>query len=192
MVKILGVSGSPRRYGNTETILDAALMGAALKGVITEKVIVSELCIKPCLSCDKCLNTAVCVIKDDMRAVYRKFKEADGVIMASPVYFGSLTAQLKTAIDRFEPQWIARYCLKKRAGEKKRRAGIFLCVSCRNEIKFFRNAGSIVRSLFATLGIKYLGGIFCGGVTRPGDITKKRSVLKRAFAMGAKLAGSLR
>ncbi|MFA6321751.1 MAG: flavodoxin family protein [Candidatus Omnitrophota bacterium] len=192
MVKIIGISGSPRRSGNTEILLDAALEGAAFLGAVTEKVIVNELSLGPCLGCYRCVKNGTCVIKDDIHAIYKKLDDADGIIIASPIYFGSLTAQLKTMVDRFQPQWVRTHSSKKPLAKKKLRRGIFLCVSGDDKIKFFRNARSIVRYLFATLNIKYLGGLFAGGISEAGDINKRPRALKKAFNMGSELAAGLK
>lgn len=191
MIKILGICGSPRRHGNTETLLDAALNGAKLEGAITEKIIVSELRINPCHACYRCAKTGICIVKDDMHAIYKKLAGADGVIIASPVYFGSITAQLKIMVDRFQAKWVKMRSSKKPIAGKRNQQGVFLCVAGEGKIKFFRNARSIIRYLFATLGIKYSGGIFASSVSGVGDINKKPMALKKAFVMGAKLARSV-
>ena len=108
MTKVLGISASPRRGGNAEVLLDAALSGAAGAGAIVEKIILNELCLKPCQACDGCSKTGACIIKDDMRQIYKKVDETDALIVASPIYFGSLAAQAKIMIDRFQPYWVRK------------------------------------------------------------------------------------
>ncbi|MDO8525961.1 MAG: flavodoxin family protein [Candidatus Omnitrophota bacterium] len=186
MTKILGVSGSPRRHGNTEILLDRALDGASQAGAAVEKIVVSELCIGPCRGCFRCIKSGVCAVKDDMRLIYRKFDEADGIILASPIYFGSISAQLKTMIDRFNSRWVMKYMLKK-SRLKKKRMGIFLCCAGEDKISFFANARSIIRFFFITLDIKYTEGIFCGGVSEAGEILNRVSSLKRSFDAGSRL-----
>jgi multimeric flavodoxin WrbA len=190
MVKILGISGSPRRRGNSELLLDRALEGASRAGAVVEKIVLNELCLKPCQGCGGCARTARCVIKDEMRSVYRKVDESDALVVASPVYFGSVSAQVKIMIDRFQPYWIKKYILK-RPASKKDRKGIFLCVAGSDKRAFFANARSIIKIFFVTLNIGYFGGIFCGRCEGPGEIKRKGPVLKRSFEMGMKLAKSL-
>jgi len=69
-VKVLGILGSPRRGGNTEILLDQALAGAGSQGAETEKLILNELEITPCQSCDQCMKTGECATDDDMSLVY--------------------------------------------------------------------------------------------------------------------------
>ena len=191
MIKILGISGSPRRHGNTEALMDRALEGAAQAGAVVEKIVLNELCLKPCQECGGCGNKGVCVIKDDMRLIHKKVSESDGLIIASPIYFGSVTAQVKIMIDRFQPYWIRKYILKKPVSKKKDRKGIFLCAAGSDRRAFFRNAESIINIFFITLNIRYFGGIFCGGIEKAGEIKKKKSILQRSFNMGMRLARSL-
>lgn len=190
MTKILGICGSPRRGGNTEVLLDQALSGAASAGAVIEKIVLNELCMKACQNCGGCSKTGVCVIKDDMRKLYRKVSESDGLIVASPIYFGSLSAQTKIMIDRFQSYWVRKYILKKQLSKKKDRKGVFLSVAGSDKKSFFNNAESIVKILFIVLNIKYIGRLFCGGVDEAGAIEKRKMVLERSFELGARLAKS--
>ncbi len=99
-MKILGLSCSPRKLGNTELLLAQALEAAAGEGAETELFQTAGREIKPCDGCASCQKTGVCHIDDDMQTVYKKMVEADGIIFGTPVYFYSLTGQAKCLIDR--------------------------------------------------------------------------------------------
>jgi len=99
-VKILGLSCSPRKSGNTEILLGEALNGAQHEGAEVELYSVSGKEIKPCDGCWSCYATGKCHIKDDMQTLYQKMIEADGVIFGTPIYVYSMTAQAKALIDR--------------------------------------------------------------------------------------------
>ncbi len=104
-IKILGVSGSPRRNGNTLLMMQAVMEGAAMiEGVETELVDLARLKINPCTGCRTCRNRheRKCFQNpdDDMSGLYPKIVEADGLILGSPVYFAGVTAQLKAFMDR--------------------------------------------------------------------------------------------
>jgi multimeric flavodoxin WrbA len=99
-MKILGLSCSPRREGNTEILIGEALQGAKHEGGEVELYRVSDKDIKPCDGCGTCFDMGECHIKDDMQGLYDKLLEADGIIFGTPVYFYSMTAQAKTVIDR--------------------------------------------------------------------------------------------
>ncbi len=191
-VRVLAISGSPRRHGNSEIILDAAILGAAFEGAATAKIIVNDLCLNPCQGCSRCYGAAGCFISDDIHVIYRRINEADGIIISSPVYFGSLPAQLKMMVDRFQPQWLLRDSPRKPINTRKKRSGIFLCVAGQNKAKFFRNSENVVRNLYALLGVEYLGHVFCGGVNDRGEINKEKTALKKAFDLGARLVRNVR
>lgn len=99
-MKILGISGSPNKNGNNEKIINLCLETAKNRGFETEQIYISSLNVKPCKACGVCKNGEPCPIDDDMDQVYQKLKDADGIIVSSPVYFGSVTAQIKALFDR--------------------------------------------------------------------------------------------
>ena len=101
MIKIIGIVGSPRLHGNTEYLVKEALDEAMKEGgVETEVIRLAEKTIKPCTGCYSCLKTGKCFIEDGFEFVFKKMVEADGIILASPVYVGSATPQIKSLIDR--------------------------------------------------------------------------------------------
>ena len=102
-MKIVGISGSPRKAGNTEFLLNEALAVAAEYGFQTERLLCSELNFDFCSDCGDCSKGKPCPNKDDMHKVLRAMQEAEGRIVASPVYFGNVTAQLKAIFDRTIP-----------------------------------------------------------------------------------------
>ena len=99
-MKAIAISGSPRKNGNTMIFSGHALKAIAEEGIETELVSLAGLDIKPCTACMACVKEESCPIKDDMLPLYRKMKEADAVTLASPVYFGSATANIKALMDR--------------------------------------------------------------------------------------------
>ena len=99
-MKILGLSCSPRKQGNTEILVSEALQGAQREGAEVELYSVSGKTIEPCDGCRACSETGECHIKDDMQDLYNKLLEADGIIFGTPVYYYTMTAQAKTIIDR--------------------------------------------------------------------------------------------
>jgi multimeric flavodoxin WrbA len=104
-VKILGISASPR-VGNTLIMVHEAMKSAeAIGGVKTELFSFKGKKISPCIDCDRCpvSSDQLCAIKDSMAELYPKLAEADGLILGSPVYFGTINGQLKCMIDRCRP-----------------------------------------------------------------------------------------
>ncbi len=186
-MKALGINGSPRIGGNTDILLDKVLEGARSKGAKTEKVVLNDLKFSPCQECENLRDDGSCIIEDDMQPLYRKIEEADGIILASPIFFGSLSAQTKMMIDRFQCIWRAKYILKKDIFKKKKIGG-FISVEGTTREDFFHNAKSIVKNLFATINVNYKEELFCSGVDEKGDILKYPEVLKKAFELGERIA----
>jgi len=99
-MKVLGIVCSPRQGGNTEIMVKEALGSAGDAGAQTELVSVSDKNIAPCDGCNGCRKTGICLIKDDMQAIYHQMETSDAIIFGSPVYFGSVSAQGKAVMDR--------------------------------------------------------------------------------------------
>jgi multimeric flavodoxin WrbA len=100
-LKVVGIVGSPRSGGNTETLTRIALEEVEKKGLETELISLAGKKIKPCDGCRTCSTTGKCHIKDDFESIFAKMKEADGIILASPVYYGAATPQMTSLISRF-------------------------------------------------------------------------------------------
>jgi multimeric flavodoxin WrbA len=101
MMKIVGIVGSPRSGGNTETLTRIALEEVQKEGLETELISLAGKKIEPCDGCRSCLTTGECHIKDDFEPIFNKMVEADGIILATPVYFGAATPQIVSLISRF-------------------------------------------------------------------------------------------
>ncbi len=99
-MKVIGISGSPRGNGNSEILLHHALEPFREKGWAVTEFLLSQKTVAPCSGCDGCLGTAGCVIKDDMDILYDEFESCNALIVASPVYYRNVTAQLKAVFDR--------------------------------------------------------------------------------------------
>ncbi len=100
-MKVVGIVGSARRGGNTEILTGVALETIQKQGLETELISLAGKRITPCDGCRSCVETGECRIKDDFESVFAKMKEADGIILASPVYYGAATPQLVSLISRF-------------------------------------------------------------------------------------------
>ncbi len=106
-MKVLGIVGSPRKNGNTEILTAYVLKAIAEEGLDTELQRLAGLDIRPCNACMACQKEERCAIGDDFFPVYLKMKDVDGIILASPVYYGSATALMKAFMER--AGYISRY-----------------------------------------------------------------------------------
>lgn len=100
---VLILSSSPRKGGNSDTLCDQFLKGAQEAGHSVEKIFLKEKNIQYCTGCGVCNTTHQCVQKDDMAEILEKMVAADVIVMATPVYFYTMCAQMKTLIDRTVP-----------------------------------------------------------------------------------------
>lgn len=184
---VLGINGSPRPGGNTDILLDKALEGARSRGANVEKVILNDLGFSACQECENLKDDGSCIIEDDMQLLYRRIEEADGLILASPVFFGSISAQTKMMIDRFQCAWRAKYILGKDI-YKKRKTGAFISVAASDKKEFFENSKSVVKNLFAAINAEYKKELFCRGAEEKGDVLKHPDCLSKAYELGESVA----
>ena len=187
-MKVLGIAGSPRRGGNTDLLLAEVMRGAASKGAEVKTLILCDLDIAPCQHCDACVKKGKCKINDDMQMVYRELEQADRVVLASPVHFMGITAQMKAMIDRCQALWSRKYVLKvPPLGDRRQRKGLFISVGGRRVASVFEAPLIVVKSLFIVLDIAYAGELLFRDVDEKGAITKHPDALHQAFLAGQKL-----
>ncbi len=189
-MKVLGILGSPKENGNSDILLEEFLKGAASKGAQVEKVCLGDLSFRGCIDCGGCDKTGVCVLKDDMTPMYKKLKDADIVVLASPIYFASITSQLKALIDRCQSEWVAKYVLKAK-DKSKHSKGVFICVSGHKKDTFFKTAKKTIDVFFKTMDIDFVEELFFGGVDKPGSIRKVKAALEKAYKLGEKLCSTI-
>ncbi len=188
-MKVLGIAGSPRRGGNTDLLLERAIAGARDGGGQTEMVVLSELRIAPCQHCDGCLAEGRCVIDDDMQGLYPKLREADRLILASPVFFMGIAAQTKAMIDRCQALWAIKYVLKRPVAlnTDSERKGLFLSVGGTGFSKLFEPSLATIKSFFVVLDMKMAGALTYAKVDGKGAIRSHPTALQDAYEAGRRL-----
>ncbi|NLX47785.1 MAG: flavodoxin family protein [Euryarchaeota archaeon] len=165
---VLGLNGSPRRDGNSDTLLREALRGAQEQGARVTVFDLAFLNISPCKACEECFSNGDCVIRDDMDRVYAALEEADHVIVASPIYFSGMSSYAKLAVDRSQALWARRKVL-----DRARRPGTGSIVLCAAQPDArFDNAVSELRAFLLGIGIA------------PGAVLKVPGAEGRSFAAG--------
>jgi multimeric flavodoxin WrbA len=187
-MKALGIAGSQRRGGNTDTLLMRFMDGAVSKGAEIKMLRVCDLKIAACLHCDACLVKGECRVQDDMQMVYRELKAADRIVMASPLHFLSVTAQLKALIDRCQALWARKYVLKiPPLGDQRERKGFFISVGGRRTVpNLFEAVLPTIKILFKTIDVPYSGDILVSGIDARGDILKHPEAIEQAYLAGQK------
>ena len=163
MKKVLAIMGGPRRGQSTEKLLDKFLEGVkGSQDVEIKKVYVRDLDINHCIGCGYCEKTGKCFMSDDMDMLYKDFDETDAVIIASPIFFNSVTSYTKAMIDRCQIFWSSKYVLKDSSIDRdKKRFGYFLSVAgAPEEHADFNSAKAVIEYLFRSINTKYRGDIF--------------------------------
>lgn len=159
MKKLLAIFGGPRRNSNTEILLNGVLDCIDKSKIEVERVILGQMDIFPCTSCYGCGSTGICVLKDDMRDIYDKIRESDIIVLASPIYFGNVTAQAKEMIDRCQAFWSSKYLANLRSNRGKK-WGFFIATAGSTHEEAFRGAEYTVKLFFASCDAVYEGKVF--------------------------------
>jgi multimeric flavodoxin WrbA len=186
-LKVLALAGSPRRGGNTETLVDRVLAGAASAGAETEKIVACNLKMRGCLHCGGCDDTGVCVQQDDMTGIYLKLQQMDAFVLASPLMFMNVSSQAKMVIDRLQCLWVAKYVLKQPFSGGRRRRGLFICAGGMDRPEMFAGVHMTIRAVFGTLDLKLAEELLYPHTDEKGAILGHPTALEDAFASGRSL-----
>jgi multimeric flavodoxin WrbA len=157
-VKVLAFAGSPRRNGNSETLLDWVLAAMAQDpAVVVEKIALTEAAINPCRGCNACQTLNRCVQRDGMDSVHDKIIAADVIVLAAPIYCMGIAAQAKVLIDRAQVFTSRKYVLKLPVvpvERKGKRLGIFLSTAGQDWSYVFDAAVPSVKCFFNVIEVK--------------------------------------
>lgn len=185
-MKVLGIMGSPRIGGNSDILLDQALGGAKGAGADVEKIILDKKIISGCHDCKKCNETGLCVIKDDMQEIHKKILDADAIIHSVPVYFWSMTSQMKAYLDRWCALFDAEWRWQKAYYPRMKGKRIGLITVCGDpEV---HTADPIVHSFKSTAEMtkmRWLGAVMTSAANK-GDIAENETAKLQAFELGQK------
>jgi multimeric flavodoxin WrbA len=194
-VRVLGISGSPRRHGNTETLLDSFLEGTASAGAEVEKVVIRTLTYQPCRGCNACTKTGECIVKDDFTPLFEDILSVDVLALASPIYSMGITAELKALVDRGQPWWARKFVLKTLFFDYdhiKMHKGLFISTAGQNWDHVFNGAFPIVTAFFNDLGFEYYDNIIANNMDEYGGIRGHPTALAEAFEKGRTVVGEVR
>lgn len=189
-MNILVILGSPRKGGNSETLVKTVIEG------IEENILCNVESIylhglkdlHPCKGCGGCEKTGMCVIKDDMIELYEKVDEADIIFLVTPVYFYGPSAQIKTFIDRFQARWSRKYLLKQRTRKDDKRRGYLLATAATKGPKVFEACGLIAKSYFDTIDVEYGGEFVVRSVDEKKALSNTTDQLEKAQQFGRDIA----
>lgn len=190
-MKNLFVLGSPRKNGNSETMAQAVASGILQSPHNSvEYTYLNSLNIQPCQGCGGCNKTGKCIINDDMIELYDKIDEAHRLFFVSPIYFYSVSAQLKTFIDRCQAQWARKYLLHTAQPSTTIRSGYLLSCAATKGGKLFEGAELITKCLCDTLDIDYGPPLLIKNVEKIDALRKQKDVLTACVRFGTQLTKS--
>ena len=193
MVEILAVYGSPRRKGNTSTLLHQAVAGAREAGAEVTEIVLRDLKISPCLEIYGCKKDGHCVIKDDFQKVETLLRRVDGMMLASPIFFYTISAHTKILMDRCNSLWVKKYWIDKQAfGEKNYpRKGLFISVGSTRGKRLFDGALLSVGYFMDALDMELWQSLLFRGIESEGQILEHPDHLDAAQAAGKDLVQAL-
>lgn len=175
MKNILIISSSPRKNGNSQMLCEQFKKGAEEKGHTVTLIRLMEKKIGFCRACDGCMrNGGTCVLNDDMAEILKLFQEADVIVLATPVYFYGISAQMKTFIDRTYPIW-------QHLGKKE----VYYIISAGlGEDIIERSLGDLDGFVEHLEEYRIAGRIYATDVMEAG-LVKNLDVFEKAYQMGA-------
>ncbi|MGA7142887.1 MAG: flavodoxin family protein [Desulfobacterales bacterium] len=190
MAQILAIYGSPRRRGNTATLLKHAVQGAVDAGAQVDEIILRDLKISPCLEIYACKKDGRCAIKDDFQQVVNQILLAKGLILASPIFFYTVSAHTKILMDRCQSLWVKKYWIDKVPfGQwEPKRKGIFISAGATKGKKLFEGALLTVKYFFDTLDTELYRSLLFRRLDFEEDILKHPDYLEEAYEAGSALA----
>jgi multimeric flavodoxin WrbA len=188
--KIIAIYGSPRRKGNTAALLKKAIEGARDCGADVDEIVLRDLKISPCLEIYGCLQAGECAIKDDFQMVRDKIMHAQGLILASPVFFYSVSSHTKILMDRFQSLWVKKYWVDKTppGQQTNNRKGLFISVGATKGKKLFDGILLSIKYFFDVLDIELWKALLYRQLDFQDDVLKHPEYLEEAYLSGKEFA----
>jgi multimeric flavodoxin WrbA len=181
-IHVLGIVGSPRKGGNTETLVGEVLNGAKEAGAYIEKVILNDLEIKPCQACNSCYKTGKCIQDDDMLDLLIKMEKSNIWVLGTPIYWWGPTAQFKAFLDRwYHP---------KHQEFKKKRVILVIPLGGSHE-RYARHTVGMFEDIFNYLSIDLHEKILAPGFNKRGEVINSVELLKKAYDAGKNAVANL-
>jgi multimeric flavodoxin WrbA len=165
MKKVLVLSASPRREGNSEILCRQFMKGAGEAGHQTEMIRLYDQKIGFCRACYACFRTGTCVLKDDMEEILTKMQEADVLVLSTPTYFLTMNGMMKTFIDRLLPRW------QDLGGHE-----VWLIITGHDDRQGLLLAGEELTRIFTALGNEVRGTIWGEGVWQKGEVRSTKAM----------------
>lgn len=193
MSDIVAIYGSPRRKGNTASLLKKAVSGARDAGATVEEFVLRDLNISPCLEIYGCKKQGICVIQDDFHKVIEQILNARGLMIASPIFFYAVSAHTKAFMDRCQSLWVKQHWIDQipSASRTYPRKGLFVSVGATKGKKLFDGALLSIRYFMDTLDMKLDTSLCYRGLDLAGEVLDHPDYLEEAYNAGNAFAAPL-
>ncbi len=191
-MNILGLKGSPRRNSNSGILLSTFLSEAEKNGANTTTLDIPKMNINPCRGCGHCEKHGFCVMRDDdmSKTVYPLLRQADLVIVSTPIYFYSATAQIKAAIDRSQTLWSRIYRFKLSDPGAKTRKGFLLAVGATKGQNLFDGIKLTAKYFYDAIGAEGTGSLTYRRIEHAGEIEDHPDILEEVREAAHNLTAS--
>jgi len=189
-MKILAIYGSPRREGNTSLLLLQAVAGARQAGAEVEEVVLRDLRMSPCLELYGCKKDGRCIIRDDFQRLYDQLLACQALMLASPIFFYTVSAHTKILMDRCQSLWVKKYWIDQvpfGQGEIKRK-GLFISAGATGGQRLFDGTLLSIRYFFDVLDMELWHALLYRRLDFEGDVLRHPEYLDEAFQAGEALA----
>jgi multimeric flavodoxin WrbA len=192
--RIVAIYGSPRRRGNTATLLKQAVAGARDAGARVEELVLRDLKLSPCLEIYSCRQDGECRIQDDFQRVREMVLACGGLMLASPIFYYTVSAHTKILMDRFHSLWVKRNWVDsdRDLSPAFRRKGLFISAGATRGKRLFEGTLLSIRYFFDTLDMDLWKSLLCKGLEHEGEVQKHPEYLTEAYQAGKDLAQALK
>jgi multimeric flavodoxin WrbA len=193
MKSILALYGSPRKRGNTSVLLQRAVRGAQDGGASVEEIFLRDLSISPCLEIYACRKTGRCGIRDDFDPLRDKLLSCDALMLASPIFFYSVSAHTKIFMDRCQEFWSKKYLIDQaRFGLRTpTRKALFVSAGATRGGKLFEGTLLSMRYFLDTLDMELWESLLYRGLDGPSDVLEHPEYTEETYRTGKELAGAI-
>ena len=188
--KVIALLGSPLPDGNTARLLDEAVRGAEEAGCDVERIVAAHLDIAPCMEIFYCQENETCEIRDEMIGIYDKFREMDGLIIATPVMTMGIPGRLKSFMDRFQVFYMAKYHRGRSfisPEQRRRRKMLFISIAGMNLPTVFEGAKMTAKAFGEIIDCPYWDEVLRNDMDTIQDIRTRPEVMEAAYRKGYEL-----
>ncbi len=194
MSDIVALYGSPRRKGNTAMLLQKAVEGARDEGAQVDEIVLRDFKVSPCMEIYGCKKEGECAIKDDFQNIRDRILAGRGLMIATPVFFYTVSSHVKMFMDRCQSLWVKKYWVEGVAPGRMppKRKGLVIAVGATKGKKLFDGMLLTMRYFFDVLDMELWDSLLFRGMDFEGDVLKHPEYLDQAYARGRDFAHAVR